>query len=306
VDATEPIVVEVRRGAVVEAVHRVHAVAVRAGELVAAAGDPALVCFMRSSSKPLQALPLARARDDLTDDDLAIASASHRATEDQIAAVRALLAKVPAAEDDLELGLQEGRPPQRIYHNCSGKHAGMLALCRAESWKTQGYRLPGHPVQRACADAHAEAAEVALDAMPTATDGCGVVTFALSLERMAHAYARLGSLPGAARVTAAMRARPDLVGGPDGVDFALMRAQPGWIAKGGAEGLLCAAGPDGIGLALKVEDGASRPQPPALAAFLAGLGVELPELAVVPRANSRGDRVGELCVRDAKRSFTDP
>jgi L-asparaginase II len=306
VDATEPIVVEVRRGAVVEAVHRVHAVAVRAGELVAAAGDPALVCFMRSSSKPLQALPLARARDDLTDDDLAIASASHRATEDQIAAVRALLAKVPAAEDDLELGLQEGRPPQRIYHNCSGKHAGMLALCRAESWKTQGYRLPGHPVQRACADAHAEAAEVALDAMPTATDGCGVVTFALSLERMAHAYARLGSLPGGGRVAAAMRARPDLVGGPDGVDFALMRAQPGWIAKGGAEGLLCAVGPDGIGVALKVEDGASRPQPPALAAFLAGLGVELPELAVVPRANSRGDRVGELCVRDAKRSFTDP
>jgi L-asparaginase II len=305
-NATEPIVVEVRRGAVVEAAHRVHAVAVRGGEVVAAAGDPALVCFMRSSSKPLQALPLARARDDLTDDDLAIASASHRATEDQIAAVRALLAKAPAAEDDLELGLQEGRPPERVYHNCSGKHAGMLALCRAENWETQGYRLPGHPVQDACAEAHAEAAEVALDEMPTATDGCGVVTFALSLELMAHAFARLESLPAGDRVAAAMRARPDLVGGPDGVDFALIRAQPGWIAKGGAEGLLCAAGPGEIGVALKVEDGASRPQPPALAAFLARLGVELPELAVVPLTNSRGDRVGELSVPNAKRSFTDP
>jgi L-asparaginase II len=304
--ATEPIVVEVRRGAVVESVHRVHAVAVRGGEVVDAAGDPALVCFMRSSSKPLQALPLARARADLTDEDLAIASASHRATGDQIAAVRALLAKAPATEDDLELGRQEGRPPERIYHNCSGKHAGMLALCRAERWETRGYRLPGHPVQLACADAHAEAAGTALDAMPTATDGCGVVTFALSLERMAHAYARLESLPAGDRVADAMRARPDLVGGPDGVDFALMRAQPGWIAKGGAEGLLCAAGPGGIGVALKVEDGASRPQPPALAAFLGTLGVDLPELAVVALTNSRGDRVGELSVRDAKRSFTDP
>ena len=287
-NATEPIVVEVRRGDVVEAVHLVHAVAVRGGEVVAGAGDPALVCFMRSSSKPLQALPLARARDDLSDDDLAIASASHRATEDQIAAVRALLAKAPATENDLELGLQEGRPPERIYHNCSGKHAGMLALCRAEDWETHGYRLPSHPVQRACADAHVEAAEVAFDAMPTATDGCGVVTFALSLEQMAHAYARLESLPA------------------DGVDFALMRAQPGWIAKGGAEGLLCAAGPGGIGVALKVEDGASRPQSPALAAFLGRLEIELPELAVVPLTNSRGDRVGELSVPNAKRSFTDP
>ena len=305
-DVTEPIVVEVRRGAVVESVHRVHAVAVRGGEVVDAAGDPALVCFMRSSSKPLQALPLARARNDLAEDDLAIASASHRATDDQIAAVRALLAKAQVSEDDLELGLQEGRPPERVYHNCSGKHAGMLALCRAERWETHGYRLPNHPVQHACADAHAEAAEMELDAMPTATDGCGVVTFALSLERMAHAYARLQSLPAGDRVAGAMLARPDLVGGPDGVDFALMRARPGWIAKGGAEGLLCAASPGGIGVALKVEDGASRPQPPALAAFLARLGVELPELAVVPLTNSRGDRVGELSVPNAKRSFTDP
>jgi L-asparaginase II len=299
-EATAPIVVEVWRGGVVEATHRVHAVAVLRGEVVAAAGDPALTCFMRSSSKPLQAIPLARARADLSDEDLAIASASHRATNDQIATVRGLLAKAPATEDDLELGMQEGRPPERIYNNCSGKHAGMLALCRAESWETQGYRFPGHPVQRECGDVHAEAAEVALDSMPTATDGCGVVTFALSLERMAHAYARLESLPAGGRVADAMRARPDLVGGPDGVDFALMRARPGWIAKGGAEGLLCAAGPDGMGVALKVEDGASRPQPPALAAFLGTLGVELPELAVVPLTNSRGDRVGELSVRDAK------
>jgi L-asparaginase II len=295
-DATEPIVVEVLRSGVVEAVHRVHAVAVRDGEVVAAAGDVALTCFTRSSSKPLQALPLARARDDLTEDELAIACASHRATPEQIAAVRALLARAPASEDDLELGLQEGRPPERIYHNCSGKHAGMLALCRAHGWDTHGYRLPDHPVQSACADAHAEAAEA--QPVATAADGCGVVTFALPLERMAHAYSRLESLPAGARVAAAIRARPDLIGGPDGVDFELMRAAPDWLAKGGAEGLLCAAGPDGTALALKVEDGASRPQGPALAAFGGRLGLDLPGLAVVPVANSRGERVGELRVRD--------
>jgi L-asparaginase II len=289
-----PIVVEVRRNGIVEARHRVHAVAVRSGDVVAAAGDPGLSCFMRSSSKPIQALPLARARDDLDDRDLAIASASHRATDDQIAAARALLAKAPATEDDLELGPQEGRPPQKIFHNCSGKHSGMLALCRARDWPTAGYRLPDHPVQRACADAHAEAAEVDVADMPTGVDGCSVVTFALPLHRMAHAYARLESLPRGKRVADAMRAHPELVGGRDGADVRLMRAAPGWFAKGGAEGLLCAAGPDGTGVALKSEDGASRPLAPALAAFLGPLGVDLDDLAVTLIRNSRGDLVGEI------------
>jgi L-asparaginase II len=289
-----PIVVEVRRNGIVEAVHRVHAVAVRAGAVVAVAGDPQLTCFMRSASKPLQALPLVRARDDLPDDEVAIACASHRDTPEQIAAVRALLARAEVAEDDLELGVQEGRPPQPIHNNCSGNHAGMLALCGARGWPTQGYRLPEHPVQEACRDVHAEAAELEPGEMPTGTDGCGIVTFALTLERMARAYSRLESLPGAERVATAMRARPGLVGGPDGVDHLLMHAAPGWLAKGGAEGLLCAAGPDGLGVALKSEDGTSRAHAPALAAFLGPLGVDLPALAEPPVLNTRGERVGEV------------
>jgi len=289
---SEPIVVEVRRNGVVEATHRVHAVAMRGGEVVAAAGDPSLTCFMRSSSKPLQALPLVRARDDLPHDELAIACASHRDTPEQVAAVRALLARAEATEDDLELGVQEGRPPQKIHHNCSGKHAGMLALCRARGWSTHGYHESDHPVQRACHESHAEAAEV--EPIEAASDGCGVVTFALPLERMAHAYSRLEALPGGDRIAAAMRARPDLVGGPDGADFLLMRAAPGWLAKGGAEGLLCGAGSDGLGVALKTEDGASRAHAPALASFLGALGRDLPDLAAVPVVNSRGERVGEI------------
>jgi L-asparaginase II len=296
---SEPIVVEVRRNGAVEAVHRVHAVAIRGAGIVLAAGDPGLTCFMRSSSKPLQALPLVRARDDLPDDELAIACASHRDTPEQIAAVRALLARAEATEDDLELGPQDGRPPERIHNNCSGNHAGMLALCRARGWATAGYHLPDHPVQLACRDVHAELAEVERETLATGTDGCGIVTFALTLERMAYAFSRLESAPGGARIAAAMRARPDLVGGPDGADFRLMRDAPGWIAKGGAEGLLCAVGPDGVGVALKTEDGdyAGRSHAPALAAFLGRLGVDLPELASRAVLNTRGERVGEVVTR---------
>jgi L-asparaginase II len=290
----EPIVVYVRRNGVVEAAHRVHAVAVRRGEVVATAGDSMQSCFMRSSSKPLQALPLVRFRDDLPDDELAIACASHRDTPEQIAAVRALLERANATEADLELGPQEGRQPELVHNNCSGNHAGMLALCRARGWATQGYRLPEHPVQQACLEVHAEASELERDAIPTGVDGCGIVTFELTLERMAFSFSRLPSLPGGVRVAAAMCARPDLVGGPDGADYLLMRHAPGWLAKGGAEGLLCAAGPDGTGVALKTEDGASRAHAPAIAAFLGQLGVELPELSERPILNTRGERVGEV------------
>src|SRR5881628_263472 len=154
----EPIRVTVLRGDTVESAHRVHAVAVRDGQIVASAGDPDLVTFMRSAAKPIQALPLARAREDLDERELAIASASHLARPDQLDAVRSLLAKADATENDLECG-PEGEPPSRLKHNCSGKHAGMLALCRARDWPTKGYRLAGHPVQEACADALAEAAD---------------------------------------------------------------------------------------------------------------------------------------------------
>jgi L-asparaginase II len=270
----------------------VHAVAVRDGAVVADAGDSALVAFMRSSSKPLQAIPLARARADVDARDLAIASASHLADEAQLTAVRALLAKAQASVDDLECGL-EGDPPSRLNHNCSGKHAGMLALCRAYDWPTTGYRLAEHPVQHAMLAVHAEAAEVAEDELPAGVDGCGVLTFALPLERMAHVFARLERLDGGERVAAAMREHPQLIRGPLATDTRLMRALPGWIAKGGAEGLLCAAG-DGTGVALKSEDGNGRALGPAAAAFFERIGLDLGEIAVTPLANSRKERVGEI------------
>jgi L-asparaginase II len=286
----EAITVHVRRGGVVEATHVVHAVAVRDGAVVAEAGDPARVCYLRSSAKPFQALPLARARPDVSDEELAIASASHLASPEQIAAVRSLLAKAPAAEDELECGPD----PTPLEHNCSGKHAGMLALCRAHGWPSGGYRLAGHPVQDACLAEVAAAADADPDEIPTAVDGCGVLTFALPLERMALMFSRLEQVDGGARVAAAMRANPDLIRGPLAADSLLMRELDGWTAKGGAEGLLCAAGRDGLGLALKVEDGNMRAVRPALAELLRRLGLETGQLGVVSIENSRGETVGDL------------
>jgi L-asparaginase II len=291
----EPLRVEVRRGGTVEARHMVHAVAVRDGEIVAQAGDSQLVAFLRSSSKPIQALPLARARPDVADRELAIACASHRAEPAQLDAVRRLLATAPARERELECGVQEGRPAEPLYHNCSGKHAGMLALCRAHDWRSEGYRHEGHRVQRAMLAVHAEAAVVDPDSLVTAIDGCGVITFALALEQMAHAFARLPVLRGGQRVVEAMRAHPELIGGAGQTDTGLMRALPGWIAKGGAEGLMCALAPDGTAIALKTADGTSRGQPPALHAFLGRMDAQLPpEFEHVPVRNAHGETVGEI------------
>ena len=245
-----------------------HAVAVRDGELIAAAGDPGLVSLFRSSAKPIQALLLVRARPDLEDHEIAIACASHRAEPAQIAAVRSLLAKAPATEDDLECGEQEGRLPGAIHHNCSGKHAGFLTVCRARGWQAEGYRLPDHPLQQALLEEIARASELPTGDIAKATDGCGVVTFGMSLQQMAESFTRLPGIDGADRALAAMRARPELVGGDGSLDTDLMRRRPGWVAKGGAEGLLCALAPDGTGYAVKSEDGNPRPLRPALARFI--------------------------------------
>ena len=281
-------VVEVERGGTVEARHRVHAVAVRDGSLVEDAGDAALVTFFRSSAKPLQALPLVHARGDLTNDEIAIVCASHLARPEQLAVVRDLLAKAPATEAELACG----REPDRILHDCSGKHAGMLALCTAQGWPHRGFERPDHPCQIAMLAEVASVAGVKPEEIPTATDGCGVVTFAFPLERMAHAFSRFHEREGSARVAQAMGAYPELVRGPGAADTVLMQAHPGWIAKGGAEGLLCAASPDGIGLALKVEDGAGRAVGVALARFLARLGIDAGWPEQVSLENSRGEVVG--------------
>jgi L-asparaginase II len=290
----EALSVAVTRGEIVESTHRVHAVAVKDGEVVAAAGDPDLVVSLRSSAKPIQALLLARAREDLEEEHYAIASASHFGTELHVDVVRSLLQATGGSEDELDCGLQDNRPQESIYHNCSGKHAGMIAVCRARGWPVEGYRRPEHPLQQELTDEIARAAEVDRAEIETATDGCGVVCFAFPLERVAHAFARLERLEGGDTIVAAMRARPELIGGEGATDTTLMRTLDGWIAKGGAEGLIAAASPDGLGIALEVEDGSSRALRPALCEFGRQLGLDLSTFAQVPVRNSHAEVVGEV------------
>lgn len=282
----DAISVAVTRGGVVESRHRAHAVIVRDGDVQESWGDPGLIAFVRSSAKPLQALPLVSY--DLPPEELAIACASHEARPDQLVAVRALLERADATADDLECGAEHG---SRLRHNCSGKHAGFLFLSRARGWETEGYRLPEHPLQQELLALVAETVGRPVDDIATAVDGCGVPTFALSLVEMARLFAGLarGEPAGAETAVAAMTSHPDLVGGPRSVDTLVMRARPGAVAKRGAEGVLCVGLLDGTGVALKVEDGANRA---AYAAAGAVLGI--PELADRPLHSSRGEVVGSI------------
>jgi L-asparaginase II len=291
--AREPLVVEVRRAGTVESRHLVHAVAVADGEIIASFGQPNLVCFLRSSAKPLQALVLARARTDLDLRDIAIACSSHGASSEQIAAVESLLQK--AGADALQLECSAAATAAgRLGHMCSGKHAGMLAACAARGWPTKGYRELGHPLQRSILEAVAEAAGVAVADLVLGVDGCGVPTFALELHRIARSYARLPDAEGGDRITRALRTHPELASSPGEPDLRLMRALPGWIAKAGVEGVLAAAGPSGVGIALKVADGSARALAPACDALLHRLGAEPGEPLAIPLLDSRGDRVGEI------------
>jgi L-asparaginase II len=267
--------VTVRRGDVVESVHRVHAWPSE-GE---GYGDD-VRCFLRSSLKPIQAIPFADAYDDLGDDELAIACASHQAEPAQLDAVRRVLARAGCEVDDLENGLQEGRPDGKLGHNCSGKHAGMLAACRVNDWPLHPYRDAAHPLQRRVTEL--------VGVEPAGIDGCGVPTFPLRLSQMSALFQRTPE-----RIRAAMTARPELVGGAGADDTDLMRAMPGWWAKRGAEGLLCAAG-DGVAWSFKAEDGATRALRPAI-----GLVLGIDAFREIPIDNSRGEHVGEISLAAA-------
>jgi L-asparaginase II len=264
------VIVEVRRGGVLEAQHRIHA-AWSDGEVVC--GDD-LTCLLRSVVKPLQAVPLLEAYDDLSDAEIAIACASHIAEPGQIKAVLTLLTRAGATESDLECGAEGAAG--KVAHNCSGKHAGMLAACRVNGWAFSGYSRAEHPLQRRIAEV--------IGRPPAATDGCGVPTFATTVRSAADLFARI---PERARV--AMAVHPELVGGTDVDDTLLMQLRPGWVAKRGAEALFCVSSPEGRALALKVEDGAMRAVRPALGAIL-----DIDEWREVPLRSSLGDVVGVL------------
>jgi L-asparaginase II len=286
--SAEPLVRVVRSG-LEEAVHLGHvAVADASGRLVAAAGNPATITFARSSMKPLQAaVSLAAIERHLPDRLVAIMCASHNGEDVHVRAVRSLLrtAGVPVSAlrcpPDWPLdepSRREVRSPQRIRHNCSGKHAGMLAACVSSGWDPERYLERTHPLQRRIRSAVERGTGV--DRPRIGVDGCGVPVFGLPLVAMATLFARLarpetlGRLaPTAARAVSAMRAEPYLVAGRKRVDTAVMTEVPEVVVKVGAEGLLCASVLEpGLGIAVKVADGSARAAGPALIHALRELG----------------------------------
>jgi len=280
-----PALVELTRGPIVEAIHRGDLAVVSAdGSRVASVGDPGRkVTYWRSSAKPFQAMPLvytgAAERFGLDAADLALCSASHQGEPMHTERVLRILERIGCGPDDLRCGAhapydgptadalrQAGDRPSALHNNCSGKHAGMLVLARHLGAPAETYLEPDHPVQRAIL-ANVRLV-TGLDEIATSVDGCGVPCFALSVERMALAFARLMTpealgepfATAAGAIRDAMRTHPALVGGTGRFDTDLMREANGrLVSKGGASGVLCIGIDDGRGLALKIEDGAVTP-----------------------------------------------
>ena len=306
------------RGPLVESVHRGRlAVCDPEGELLEAVGDPGAYIYPRSSCKPFQALPLvlSGAADEfgLTDEELAVACASHNAEEPHLDAVRSILRKSGLTEYDLQSGahlplfepgaddlIRTGAEPRPIHGNCSGKHAGMLAVCVHEGYATASYRDSGHPLQRHILGLIAEICGLREDEMIVAGDNCGVPAFALPLRSFATGLARMTTgtrLPdrlarAALRIRDAMREHPFMVAGTGRLDTELMDSTD-LLVKGGAEAVFVAGSQEGWGLVLKISDGAQRAVRPAALAALGGRGVGVPE-AVSDVRGLHDEKVGEI------------
>jgi L-asparaginase II len=298
-----------------------------AGRLLYSAGDPDAMVFTRSALKPFQALPFVLAdgpaRLKLTLDELALLCASHSGEERHLAGVESILAKIGLDESHLECGCATplyydavglpapaGRRWRTVHHNCSGKHSGFLAWCRLHGAPTQGYVDPNHPLQQAIRATLAEAVQMDEERLPTGIDGCSAPNYAMPLARLAHLYARLAQGGRDARLGAAlgdlydaMTKRPDLVSGEARTDLAWMSAGQGdWVAKIGADAVQAiGVRSAGLGIAIKVTDGASRALHPATYSVLEQLGLldaRRRELLAPWRApvirNARGTVAGDI------------
>ena len=280
------------RGNEVESSHRVHGVVVGLEDGEVKCGEPDLLAYWRSAAKPFQALPVvqegAAERFDFDAADLALCCASHAGTGDHVSRVRDLLERIglsPAAlacgphrpyDDAAARALERsGEDFAPIHNNCSGKHAGMLARAVHAGDPVEGYLDYDHPVQARFRESLSRWLDVAPDRLGWATDGCGVPTPYLSLRQMARAYGRLirAAVEGdesASAVAGAMMRYPELVSGEGRLTTRFLDAGEGeLLAKEGAEGVLCLAGPEsGWGMALKVLDGSKRAMGPAAAELL--------------------------------------
>ncbi len=321
-----PITVAYRGGHPENIHHGSLAVVDAQGQLLASVGDVESPLFTRSSLKPFQAMPLiAQAADryELSDSDVALLCASHSGEPMHVERAAALLAKIGAGESSLACGSHvpfffstNGITPEpgarfnRLHHNCSGKHTGMLLLAHALGAPQGGYLDTHHAVQQEIARSVSHFAGVPVGQLVRGTDGCSAPNYALPLRSLAHAFARLtleepdpvyGKAP--LRIARAMSRHPELVSGQGRNDLALMRAGRGdWVSKVGADGVQALASfSRGIGIAAKVSDGQLAPLMVACVSALEQLGwlddesrAALSSLVPPPLKNAAGIEVGEM------------
>jgi L-asparaginase II len=316
-----PVVASFSRGSLPESVLRGHiAVSDSNEELVAWAGNPDLPAYFRSSAKPFQALPLIRSgaadRFGFTTQEIALACASHNAALVHQHVARSMMDKIGLGEDALQCGVSEPLDPEAsarltlgldqsspVQCECSGKHAGMLAVCVHEGYPIDSYLDPAHPLQQRILEHVAEALGLAADEIVIGVDGCSLPTYGAPLRCFARAYSIFAreAMPGLDRIQGAMTAHPDMIAGDGEIDTDLMRLTQGRVvAKLGAEGLLCIALPgSGTGIALKVEAGVERAHGPAIVHTLEQMDVLdasslalLRERFIAPITNFAGKEVG--------------
>jgi L-asparaginase II len=324
-ETANPVLAEVTRGAIVESRHRAAVAVVDAeGRVVLSAGDIERPVYARSASKPLQAIPLvesgAAEAFNLSDSEVALACASHLGEARHVETVRAWLARIGCAVEDLECGahapydpaaaralIASGVEPDASHNNCSGKHAGFLTLARHLGVPTAGYIRHEHPVQQRVLGVLESMTGLDLGAAPRGIDGCGIPTIAFPLGNMALAMARLAEphdqpearQAACARIRAAMTAEPFMIRGTGGYSSRVIQETEGRaLVKIGAEGVYCGALPElGLGIALKVDDGAARASAAILDRLLQHLKVIAPDAArplSYPLFNRAGRQVGEV------------
>ncbi|WP_281887849.1 asparaginase [Paenibacillus sp. YYML68] len=328
-DSDSAIIAVVRRGELVESLHRGHIVAVHAsGQLAAWAGDPRYYTYARSTAKLLQALPLLEEggvrRLGLTDAEIALVASSHNGEPAHTAAVASILHKAGLDVSALDCGAQEPlhkREADRLKHEhlacgdihntCSGKHAGMLALAVLMNESIYKYTSPNHPVQQKMLRIVSEMSGCPPQHITIGIDGCGVPVFGLPLAALAAAYAKLGKPDDLSPVRQeacrtlleAIARAPYYIAGTGRFDTRLSEVTDGRvIGKMGAEGVYAATAPAaGLGLALKLEDGAERALYAAATEALLQLGLltaaEAGALASFHRTdvvNRRGEVVGTI------------
>lgn len=301
--------VQLLREGIVESTHRVHAVACdERGRILASAGDADIGSFIRSSLKPFQAMSVTSTGtfDDyhLTDKDLAIICSSHKGGIEQTRQAFNVLWRCDVEPTALQCPVPDGKNTP-LAHNCSGKHAGMLAVCKQRGWSIDGYLQRSHPVQKLVIAKVAELLGMPPDEFICAHDDCGVPTYFMQLSQMATLYAKLASGKSLEmeRISRAMTSHPMLISGPEGFDSQLMQLTEGAVvSKSGAEGIQCIGRVgEGIGIAIKAVDGCKRAKYAAAVYLLKQLGWITPDVSETlsdkfmrPGKYTRLDVVGDM------------